>query len=113
MSADRAERPAGGISGEELSEQEMIAWARERARDSAGSPGGYDGYGGLESDLEEILVREFGEIRRKLPPRKSARLLLRNDSVWRRPGKLTEGNTGPPDRNSGSADSICWWTATM
>lgn len=58
----------GGISGEELSEQEMIAWARERAREQrGGSRRGYDGYGGLESDLEEIFVREFGEIRRKLP----------------------------------------------
>ena len=58
----------GEISGEELSEQEMIAWARERAREQrGGSRRGYDGYGGLESDLEEIFVREFGEIRRKLP----------------------------------------------
>ena len=58
----------GEISGEELSEQEMIAWARERAREQrGGSRRGYDGYGGLESDLEEIFVREFGEIRRRLP----------------------------------------------
>lgn len=30
-------------------------------------PKKYDGYGGLESDLEEIFVREFGEIKRRLP----------------------------------------------
>ncbi len=55
-------------SGEELSEQEMIAWAKARAQEQRqGSRTGYDGYGGLESDLEEIFVREFGEIRRRLP----------------------------------------------
>ena len=47
---------------------QVIAAAKARAEAMRqGQPQGYDGYGGLESDLEEIFVREFGEIKRRLP----------------------------------------------
>lgn len=53
---------------EEISQEEMIAQAKARAQAMRrGTERAYDGYGGLESDLEEIFVREFGQIRRRLP----------------------------------------------
>ncbi|MDD6192619.1 MAG: TetM/TetW/TetO/TetS family tetracycline resistance ribosomal protection protein [Lachnospiraceae bacterium] len=53
---------------QEPDEAEMIALAKARAlANRQGEPKKYDGYGGLESDLEEIFVREFGEIKRRLP----------------------------------------------
>lgn len=46
----------------------VIAQAKEKALlQRQGKQKKYDGYGGLESDLEEIFVREFGEIKRRLP----------------------------------------------
>lgn len=52
----------------EPTEDEVIAAAKAKAEAMrSGKPKGYDGYGGLESDLEEIFVREFGEIKRRLP----------------------------------------------
>ena len=53
---------------EEPDDATVIALAKAKAM--AMRQGGekkYDGYGGLESDLEEIFVREFGEIKRRLP----------------------------------------------
>ena len=53
---------------QEASMDQVIAAAKARAEAMRqGQPQGYDGYGGLESDLEEIFVREFGEIKRRLP----------------------------------------------
>ncbi len=50
------------------SEDDVIAAAKARAEAMRQGPKkAYDGYGGLESDLEEIFVREFGEIKRRLP----------------------------------------------
>ena len=49
---------------QEASMDQVIAAAKARAEAMRqGQPQGYDGYGGLESDLEEIFVREFGEIK--------------------------------------------------
>lgn len=53
---------------EEPDDAKMIAEAKARAQAlREGAPKKYDGYGGLESDLEEIFVREFGEIKHRLP----------------------------------------------
>lgn len=53
---------------QEPDEARMIAQAKAKAlAGRQGEPKKYDGYGGLESDLEEIFVREFGEIKRRLP----------------------------------------------
>ncbi len=52
----------------EPEDAQLIAEAKARAEAMrAPKSRGYDGYGGLESDLEEIFVREFGEIKRYLP----------------------------------------------
>lgn len=52
----------------EPADEQVIAEAKARAEAMRkGEPKKYDGYGGLESDLEEIFVREFGEIKRRLP----------------------------------------------
>lgn len=53
----------------EQREEDIIAAAKEKARQmkERAEERPYDGYGGLESDLEEIFVREFGEIKRRLP----------------------------------------------
>ncbi len=53
---------------EEPDDAQVIAQAKARAEAMRqGEPRKYDGYGGLESDLEEIFVREFGEIKHRLP----------------------------------------------
>lgn len=53
---------------EEPDDAAIIAQAKARAQAlKQGPEKKYDGYGGLESDLEEIFVREFGEIKRRLP----------------------------------------------
>lgn len=53
---------------EEPDDATVIAQAKARAKAlREGGEKKYDGYGGLESDLEEIFVREFGEIKRRLP----------------------------------------------
>lgn len=65
-----------------VSEQEIMAQAKARAeRQRSRQPAGYDGYGGLESDLQEIFVREFGEIRR--PGEKSSRQTVRYEKQQR------------------------------
>ena len=53
---------------EEPDDATVIAQAKARAKAlREGGEKKYEGYGGLESDLEEIFVREFGEIKRRLP----------------------------------------------
>lgn len=64
--AEGRRRELAGESEENiLSEEEIIAQAKAKAQKLRQEPErAYDGYGGLEKDLEEIFVREFGEIRR-------------------------------------------------
>lgn len=60
----RKERPMG--------DEEMIAQAKAKAMRAKVAPTKkYNGYGGLEPELEEIFVREFGEIKRRLPEQKT------------------------------------------
>lgn len=67
---DRMHMPFASHLYEKEEPDDATVIARAKARAIALREGGekkYAGYGGLEPDLEEIFVREFGEIKRRLP----------------------------------------------
>ena len=98
---------------EELSEQEMIAWARESPGQRRGSRRGYDGTAVWNRIWRRFLCRSSARSAAGCPSQEKRMVTFEKRQRVEEARKLTEGNTGPPDRNSGSTDSICWWTATM